>query len=352
MQQRRAIRRCLRNWQGGDARQIQRAFSDFEPRLGPMPGRSAVWPPSPDALPASVALRVVTSEPASPPRGNRIAALASIAISLALLVAVAVQFRDLEVARMRALVPASPVFWLAFAVYYLAGPVSEWVVYRRLWAMPLAGISALLRKLVANELLLGYLGEAQFYAWARARSRLSDAPFGAIKDMTILSALVGNGATLVMLALAWPFVSAGQLGLQGTTAFASLGVVLLTSLGILLFRRQLFSLPRPDLRFIALVHLTRIAVILIVSAVMWHAVLPAVAITLWLVLATLRMLISRLPLLPNKDVVFAGITVLLLGQQAEVAALMAMMAVLLLAVHLLVGMIFGLTGLFDAEKVT
>jgi hypothetical protein len=314
-----------------------------------MPGRSAVWPPRPNTLPAGGAQRVVTSESAIPPSSNRLPTFASIAISLALLVAVAVQFRDLDVARVRALVPSSPVFWLAFAVYYLAGPVSEWVVYRRLWAMPLAGIGALLRKLVANELLLGYLGEAQFYAWARARSRLSAEPFGAIKDMTILSALVGNGATLVMVAFAWPYVSAGQLGMEGATAFASLGVVLVTSLGVLLFRHQLFSLPRRELWFISYVHLTRIVVIL--SAVMWHAVLPAVAVTLWLVLATLRMLISRLPLMPNKDVVFAAITVLLLGKQAEVAALMAMMAVLLLAVHLVVGTIFGLMGLFDAEKV-
>ena len=316
-----------------------------------MAGHSAVWPPRPEALPAGGALRVVTSEPAIPPRSNRLATFASIAISLALLVAVAVQLRDLDFAQVRALVPASPVFWLAFAVYYLAGPISEWAVYRRLWAMPLAGIGALLRKLVANELLLGYLGEAQFYAWARARSRLSAAPFAAIKDMTILSALVGNGATLVMLVFAWPYVSAGQLGMQGSTAFASLGVVLVTSLGILLFRRQLFSLPRRDLWFISNVHLARIAVILFASAVMWHAVLPEVAISLWLVLATLRMLISRLPLMPNKDVVFAGITVLLLGKQADVAALMAMMALLLLATHLMVGTIFGLIGLFDAEKV-
>ncbi len=297
-----------------------------------------------------VSVRAVSEAPASPPRGKRWAALASMAVSVALLVAVALQLRDLDLAKVRALVPASPIFWAAFAVYYLAGPVSEWVVYRRLWAMPGAGIGALLRKLVANELLLGYLGEAQFYAWARTRSRLSDAPFGAIKDMTILSALVGNGATLVMLALAWPYVSAGQLGMEGQTAFASLGVVLLTSLGILLFRRQLFSLPRQDLWFIAATHLARIVVILIASAVMWHAVLPAVAITLWLVLATLRMLISRLPLMPNKDVVFAGLTVLLLGKGADVAALMALMAVLLLAAHLLVGTVFGLTGLFDAEK--
>jgi hypothetical protein len=293
----------------------------------------------------------VSDEPVVPPRSSRWAALASMGVSLALLVAVALQFKDLDFAKVQGLIPASPLFWAAFAVYYLAGPVSEWVVYRRLWAMPVAGIGALLRKLVANELLLGYLGEAQFYAWARARTRLSEAPFGAIKDMTILSALVGNGATLVMLAFAWPYVSAGQLGMEGTTAFASLGVVLLTSLGILLFRRQLFTLPKADLWFISAAHLARIVVILIASAVMWHAVLPAVAITLWLVLATLRMLISRLPLMPNKDVVFAGITVLLLGKGADVAALMAMMAVLLLVAHLMIGTIFGLTGLFDAEKV-
>ena len=71
------------------------------------------------------------------PRSNRLAALFSLAVSLALLIAVAYQFRDLDVAKARALLPASPVFWLAFAGYYLAGPFSEWFVYRRLWAMPL-----------------------------------------------------------------------------------------------------------------------------------------------------------------------------------------------------------------------
>lgn len=272
------------------------------------------------------------------------------AISLALLVAVALQFRDFDFREVARLVPGSPVFWVAFAGYYLALPISEWVIYRRQWHFPPAGFGALLRKLVSNELLLGYLGEAQFYAWARARGSLNAAPFAAIKDSTILSALTGNLATLLMLALAWPYVNAGLLGGQGQSAFTALGVVLITSLAILLFRQKLFSLPRRELLIIATLHIIRIVTVLILSAVMWHAVLPNVALTLWLVLATLRQLISRLPLLPNKDVVFAGITVLLLGNSAQVAALMAMMAVLLLAAHLLVGTIFGLAGLFDMEK--
>ena len=130
-----------------------------------MPGHSAVWPRRSEPLPVGAAETARVTQGDQPPRSNRLATIASVAISLALLVAVALQFRDFDFARVRGLIPASPVFWLAFAVYYLAGPVSEWVVYRRLWAMPLAGIGALLRKLVANELLLGYLGEAQFYAW-------------------------------------------------------------------------------------------------------------------------------------------------------------------------------------------
>lgn len=288
---------------------------------------------------------------ADEPGWRRFAGLFSIAISLGLLVAVALQYRDFDASRVMAMIPTNPLFWFSFAGYYLALPVSEWIVYRRLWNIPLAGIGALLRKLVSNELLLGYLGEAQFYAWARAKGNLSAAPFGAIKDTTILSALVGNFSTLAMLLLAWPFVTAGQLGVEGRTLFASLGVVLVTSFAILLFRRRLFTLPRRELLFISGIHLLRILVTLTFSAVMWHLVLSDVPVTMWLVLATLRMLISRLPLLPNKDVVFAGITVFLLGHETEVSELMTMMAVLLLAAHLAIGTIFGLMGLIDAEKV-
>ena len=154
-----------------------------------------------------------------------------------------------------------------------------------------------------------------------------------------------------MLAWAWPLIASGQLGLEGKTVFISLGVVLVTSFVILLFRQRLFSLAKSDLWFIAWVHLARIAAVVIFSAWMWHLVLPEVEVTLWIVMATLRMLVSRLPLLPNKDVVFAGIAVFLLGRDVEIASLMTLMAVLLLVTHLIVGALFAVLDLFDAEKV-
>ena len=268
-------------------------------------------------------------------------------VSIALLVAVALAVRHLDLARVMALIPRKPLFWMVFAACYLVQPIADWVIYRRLWQLPASGIAALLRKVVSNELLLGYLGEVQFYAWARGRLNLVAAPFGAIKDVTILSALTGNIATLIMVAVAYlagtmqSLVAAGMLGRDTKQVFWSLAVVLTISFVILLFRQKLFSLPRAKLVFITIVHFVRIITYVGLTALMWHIAMPDVDIGLWLMLATLRMLVSRLPLVPNKDVVFAGVSVFLLGHEAEIASLMAMMAGLSLVTHIGVGAIFA-----------
>lgn len=292
----------------------------------------------------------IIPEPADTPERRRLAAAFSTLVSIALLVMVADQFRQLELHDILAMVPRSAEFWITFITWYLAMPLSEWVIYHRLWNLPFTGVGALMRKLVSNELLLGYLGEAQFYAWARGKLDMTAAPFGAIKDVSILSALTGNIATLVMLAFAWPLVESGAIGMEMRTVFYSLGVVLVTSFVILLLRRQLFSLPRHELIFITTMHFLRIGGLIALSALMWHWVLPSVAVSLWLVLATLRMLVSRLPLVPNKDVVFAGLVVYLLGKETQVAEMLTMMAGLVLLAHLAVGATFALTGLIGEAR--
>jgi hypothetical protein len=283
-------------------------------------------------------------------KSAKLAGLFSALVSLVLLVVVAARFRGMDLRHIVNMIPASPLFWAVFAAWYLAGPVSEWIIYRRLWSIPIAGVGALMRKMVSNELLLGYLGEAQFYAWVRSWQKLAAAPFGAIKDVTILSALTGNVTTIAMLAITWPLVSSGAIGLGMRSTFVSLGVVLVSSFVILLFRQKLFSLPRSELTFVAALHLTRIAAKIGLGALLWQLVLPQVSVGLWLVLSTLRMLVSRLPLVPNKDVVFAGIAVFLLGRQVEVASLLAMMGGLVLVVHLCVGACFASAELIESGR--
>lgn len=267
------------------------------------------------------------------------------AISIVVLAVVAFQLRAMDLARLAALVPSSPAFWLAFAAYYLATPLSEWAIFRGLWRLPVAGVIPLLRKQVTNQLVLGYMGEAQFYLWAKRRTAMVAAPFGAVKDVAVLSALAGNVATLAALAAAYPLLSALKLGTAGVAFVASVGIVMAVSVGVTAFGRRVFSLRRATLRRIFAVHLLRVAATVTLSAVMWHLALPSVAPGWWVLLATARLMLSRLPLLPNKDVALAGIAAFLVGRDLEVAAAMALVASLMLAAHALIGGALGAADL-------
>jgi hypothetical protein len=266
-------------------------------------------------------------------------------LSIVILVVSLHQFRSLAIRTLWSMLPASIGFWAAFLLYYGAGPLSEWVIFRRLWNIPMEGLGALLCKLVSNEILLGYLGEVYFYAWARRNAKIATAPFGAIKDVTILSALVGNVITLIMVAVAIPFFDGLHLGAGHWDIIASLLFVLGTSLAAMLLRKRLFTLPRSELSRICVIHLIRIMATTVLAAVMWHMLLPRVALSWWLLLSTLRQLVSRLPFLPNKDVVFAGMTAFLIGTGNEIAAAMALMATLIFCAHLLAGVLLSANAL-------
>lgn len=274
----------------------------------------------------------------------------SIALSAALLAATLARLGHLGLAGIRAALPSAPLFWLALAGYYLALPVSEWAIFRSLWKLPAAGLAALLRKLVSNELLLGYSGELSFYAWARRRADLTASPFGAIKDVSILSALAGNVVTLAMLCLAWPFRAMLGLGQVPGSVAASLGVLLAVSAALLLAGRHIFSLPAADLRRILAIHVARIVAMLLLSGVLWHAALPGEPLTLWLLLAALQMIVTRLPFVPNKDLVFATCAAALLGAQPHVAALLALVAALVTCAHVVTGALLATADLIERGR--
>jgi hypothetical protein len=259
-------------------------------------------------------------------------------ISLGIFGAVLYQLSHLQIASVVAMLPSSPLFWLAFAAYYLAAPLFDLLIFRHLWNLPLgAGFSALTRKFVGNEILMGYIGEVHFYSWARSRLKMVAAPFGAVKDVAILSAVMGNIVTLAVLAAAYPFLHVLHIGVAPKTLVAAVAITLGTSLVLLLLRGRVLTLGQKDLAFVALAQLGRVVVTALLPALLWHLALPQVALGWWILLAAVRMLLSRLPLLPNKDLVFASVTLALIGHATGIDNLMAMMASLILITHLIVG---------------
>ena len=266
-------------------------------------------------------------------------------LSLLVIGAALCQARSVDLASMVRLLPAAPAFWALFCISYLAGPLSEWLIFRRLWHVGPEALGALVRKLIYNELLIGYLGEVYFYTWARKHLRFVTAPFGAVKDVAVLSALAGNVMTLVFLAASLPFLALLPAHDHAVAIGWSIAFAIGTSFAAMLWRGSLFSLEAADLKTIFGIHIGRILATTCLAATLWRMVLPDTPIGWWLVLATLRLLISRLPFVPNKDVIFAGVAILALGDDGRLATLMAMMAVLTLVTHLLAGLTFALADL-------
>lgn len=261
------------------------------------------------------------------------------ALSVALIGALGWKLHGFGFAAAWASLPPSPLFWAAFAAYYLALPSSEWLIFRRLWRIPLSGFAALLRKLISNEIILGYSGEVYFYVWARRRVAMAAAPFGAIKDVSILSAVAGNMMTLAMLAASWPWLRALSPALPMRAVALSAAAILGLSLALLAFRNRVFSMPGHQLRAIFAIHIARLVATTILSGLMWHSALPQVALGSLVALATLQLLVTRLPFVPNKDLAFAAIAIFFIGHDGSIGVLIAMIATLILAVHLGLGLV-------------
>ena len=62
------------------------------------------------------------------------------------------------------------------------------------------------------------------------RADISGAPFGAIKDVAILSAMAGNVVTLILFALAYPMLGRADLGIQPHMALLSVVIIVGPSL--------------------------------------------------------------------------------------------------------------------------
>lgn len=267
-------------------------------------------------------------------------------ISILVLCAVLYQLRSLDLVALWRMLPVRLDFWLAVIVAFLSAPVADWLIFRHLWGLPaLSGIAALTRKMVSNELLLGYSGEVYFYAWVRRNSTITSAPFGAIKDVTILSALAGNVVTLVLVLLCWPFFSLLHVKHQGQGIEWSILFVLAMSVAITFFRKRLFSLPARDLWYVTAIHLARIFISTLLLGYIWYCLMPDIGLVWLLMISTMRLLLSRLPFLPNKDLAFAALAAFFIGHDNVLVGAMTLTAGVFLACLVISGAILGVLDL-------
>ena len=266
-------------------------------------------------------------------------------LSVGLIVAVAnaLGARDLLALWFR--LPRTPGFWALLALLLSVQPLADYLIFRGLWQLPLAGLIPLFRKAAANELVLSYTGELQFYLWARRHAKIPGSPFGAVRDVAVLSALTGNVITLVLLALALPMLGKAWINPLGPHLVWAAIALIGSSFVVMLFRRRLFALSRAQIRRIATIHLTRSIVVTILFGALWYYVQPSVALGWWIILAAARQFVTRLPFLPNKDLVFVGLAAGMLSGDPDLTMPIALVATLFAAGQVLIGGVLAVTDL-------
>ena len=266
-------------------------------------------------------------------------------LSLAIVVVVADALGRRDLVALWQMTPATPWFWIGLAAFLAIQPVADFLIFRGLWPLPWGGLGALFRKSASNELLFGYSGELQFYLWARRHAAVPGSPFGAVRDVAVLSALAGNAVTIALLLAAIALPGPLEFGTMEPQILWS-GVILVgSSMAVMLFRRRILAVSRAQFWRIGAIHLVRALVMTVVVGLLWAMVVPGVSAGWWVLLAAARMFITRLPFLPNKDLVFAGLAAEMLKGTPGIAETVALVAGVIFVGQVAIGAALALADL-------
>ncbi len=208
--------------------------------------------------------------------------------------------------------PASPWFYLFFVLRFLALPISELALYEIVWSQPLVRhFFVFIRKRVYNFAVMGYSGEAFLTIWARRRLALPHKQIlVGVKDNNLLSAFASNAATVILI-LALAATGGLKAGLEAfpgagwlfALAFLSAGTL---SLLVMIFRDKLMALPKGVMPKLIGVHGGRQALIILLHAAMYASALPGAPVMAWMTFIAMQLVLSRVPFLPNQDIVYLG----------------------------------------------
>ncbi len=250
------------------------------------------------------------------PRTAQFSRALSIGFAVTVVAYLVIRLSDVGWGNVWAARPRAWGFYALLFVAYVILPFSEILVYRLLWHRPL-GRHALVffRKRIYNNDILGYSGEAYLCLWARTALALPQALIlRTVRDSNVLSAVASTALVALLLVI---LLATGQLhlALPAEARMISYGIVGALVAGLLMalalrFRSSLTSLPARLGWQVFSLHAARYMLGQSVLLGQWIVALPHVPISSLFTLLSVQMMVSRIPLLPSRDLIFisAGIS--------------------------------------------
>ena len=294
---------------------------------------------APDLGPESGLLARLTASPV----GKRALQVVRWSIALALLFIIGCRLTELGWRQIWTARPSSLLFYMLLLAQFFVQPSGDFFIYRNLWgAGNYPSLWVILRKRFLNN-VMDYTGEVFFFFWAQRHMKLATSMLvHSIKDSNVLSA----GAGLAMVWLMAPLLLAtGGLQLPREWAGQAWVYVLLGSLPLLLCavlvlaHRKVTVLSRRQIAATFAIHFFRALLMLVVEFFLWtvSGALPTAVACLQFV--ALRLVVTRLPLIPNKDLIFVGAGIAAAGLTKVAVTPVATVLVILAAVDLVLGVL-------------
>lgn len=232
--------------------------------------------------------------------------------------------------------PDSLAFYIVALVPFFVQPLADLFIYRNLLGVGSAlPLWIFLRKRCMNSIMLDYSGEVYFFLWARKNLKIKDSTLlHAVKDSSVLSASAGLIVLWLMVLVLFvagvvkiPVVSRSTWWI---VAGGSLPLVFAAAL--FLGHKKLTQTSRKNMMATFGLHFSRALIVMGLEYFTWmlSAALPSSGDCLKYV--ALRLLVTRLPLIPNKEIVFIGVGVAAAGlmqvSAPNVAAVLVLMTVM------------------------
>ena len=210
--------------------------------------------------------------------------------------------------------PHNPWFYILLLAMFFSLPLFQVLIYRTAWKIsvkPWDLFLALLNKRVLDKDVLGYSGEMYLYLWARKYVKKPGSEIlHVIKDNILLSSAASTLVAVVVLIL---FFALGRVALPGQWGHlniihaAVLAFCLILIVGLVLkFRGRIFFLKRKEVMEIVGLHFCRLLVVQGLQVIQWAVVCPGIPILNWMTLLAAQIIITRIPLLPSRDLIFTG----------------------------------------------
>ena len=246
--------------------------------------------------------------------------------------------------------PANTGFYLLLVAQFFLQPLGDFCVYRLLWGAGHAPPAAIiLRKRLMNTFMLDYSGEAYFFFWAQRNSGLPTARVAhGIKDSNLLSGGAGIAMVFILCAILLAFGGLHVPMLPGSKyLYVLLGTAPLLGCAVLIIaHRKVTILSRGQLAAVFGVHFSRACAVLAIEFGLWQLSGAMAGWIMSLQFVALRLVITRLPVVPNKDLIFVGAGLAAAGAAHAAVTPVATVLVILAAADLvLAATVAGLTAL-------